>query len=211
MSYFVKMVNEDKGIHYNTYSSVERLIYYIYGLTESNYDGVRPGHAIGDFNGCIPFIGPDDMQHDSDEAVNLMLLHLRMYGYKDNDADFIKHRIISFHMYDYILPNDAENLAKYILSSLYKDYLSVFAVHLDTDKIHIHLAINTVGLDGGKKFSVSYEYNSLVNIVKCWYDRHCDYLESSPGLKEKYEKYLFGEGLAPKKLYQTRVVFRKNR
>ena len=62
------------------------MIYYIYDICKTNYDSVRPGHAIGEFNGCIPFIGPEYMSHDPEEVDFMMRLHLDVYTNKDKIA-----------------------------------------------------------------------------------------------------------------------------
>lgn len=188
MSY-IKFINEDNNISYNTKTDVEQLIYYIYGGMKSSEDTVRPGGAIGDFNGCIPFIGPEYMSHDPYSATNLILLNNRLWGHETEDL--MKHRVISFRDIDYILPEDAYDLAVYLIHELYNDYITVFAVHLDTEMIHIHIGVNTVNRKNGNRFSVPFEKKRMIALVSAWKTVHDERIDNDIKLKDKYEKYLF--------------------
>lgn len=188
MSY-IKFINEDNNISYNTVKDVEQLIYYIYGGMKSSEDTIRPGGVIGDFNGCIPFIGPEYMSHDPYAATNLILLNNRLWGHEAEDL--MKHRVISFRDIDYILPKDAYDLAVYLIHELYNDYITVFGVHLDTEMIHIHIGINTVNRWNGNRFSVSFEKKRMRALVSAWKTVHDERIDNDIKLKDKYEKYLF--------------------
>lgn len=207
MSYIIKFVNEYNNKEYTNLEAVDNLIYYIYDICKTNYDSVRPGHAIGEFNGCIPFIGPEYMSHDPEEVDFMMRLHLDVYTNKDKSVDLIKHRIVSFHKYDLILPNDALNLAETIIKDIYKDYLSVYAVHLDKKYIHIHLAISTYNIWNGNRFDISKEYKRLDTLVHNWYNNHLDYIDKtcSSGI---YDRYLFPEEATIKPAFGQGIVKR---
>ena len=193
MPYFIKCVNEMNHESYKDIDSVEKLIYYILNVNKTNFDSVRPGKALGEFNGCIPFIGPEYMSHDPFEASCMMKLLLGVYSSENNGSDLVKHRIISFHKYDYLLPVDAYNLARYIIQGLYKDYLCIFGVHLDIEEIHIHLAISAYDRLKGNRFDVPFEVNGIRNIID-GFIKSLDYrIDNSMDGVERYERYLFNE------------------
>ena len=208
MSYLIKYINESDKIEYRKFSDVERFVYYIYGDLKSVYDEIRPGHSLGEFNGFMPCIGGEDYCHDPWEAAYQILLNIRMYGYSDGDTDFMKHRIISFNKYDYILPQDAENLAKYLISSIYPDYITLFGVHLNTSQIHIHLGINTINYMNGNKFDVPFEKLRLERLARKWLDNHYENLENDPKLKGQYERYLFPEEATIKPTFGPGIIKR---
>ena len=197
MSYFIKLVNETilsetNQVCYQDMDSVERLIFYILDVNKTNFDSARPGHVLGEFNGCIPFIGPEYMSHDPFEAACMMKLLLSVYSSENSKLDLVKHRIISFHKYDYILPADAYNLARYIIQSLYRDYLCIFGVHLDTNQIHIHFAISAYDRCKGNRFNVAFEVNEMRNLTDRFIRSLDSRMDNSKNGVERYEKYLFG-------------------
>ena len=193
MPYYIKFINEDKQEHYSNFEAVSNIIYYIYGGVKSIYDSIRPGHAIGEFNGCIPFLGPEWMSHDHDQAISLIKLNSRIYGYDNSDIDFIKHRIISFNQDEYLLPKDADSLARFIINSLYREYITVYGVHLDTKQIHIHIGVHTINIYNGNKFSIPFEKNRLMNLIDKWLDEFNKKLDNEINGIQKYERYLFNE------------------
>ena len=207
MSHIIKLINENNNKSYTNLEAVETLINYIYDICNSNFDSARPGHAIGEFNGCIPFIGPEYMSHDPDKVFEQFKLNAMVYGNYDK-RDLVKHRIISFHKYDYILPKDAYNLGVLVSNTIYCNYLSAFGVHLNTENIHIHIVLSAYDIWTGKRFDFPFEYNRLDRIVHDWYNTHLDTLESVSGLKEQYEKYLFPEEATIKPVFGPGIVKR---
>lgn len=193
MQFYVKFINEADGTKYKDINSLYNLVAYIYGGTKSMFDTVRPGRAMGDYNGCIPFLGPEWLSHDYEAAYNQILLNCQMYGYADKNVDLMKHRVISFNKYEYILPEDADFLAKIIISNLYQDYISVYGVHMNTKQIHIHIGIHTVNIHNGNKFSVSFEKKKMLNIVQQFLDHLNDRIDSEINGHQRYEAYLFND------------------
>lgn len=193
MAFYVKFINEMCKIKYNDIGNLYNLVTYIYGGTKSVFDTVRPGRIINDYNGCIPFLGPEWLTHDQETAFEQILLNCQIYGYTDKDVDLMKHRVISFDKYEYILPGDADLLAKIIISNLYHNYISVYGVHMDTKHIHIHIGIHTVNILNGNRFSVSFEKNNMMNIINRFLDQLNCHIDRELNGHQRYEKYIFNE------------------
>lgn len=121
---------------------------------------------IGDFAGCSVMWGTREMELDSEHVANRMIANNRAHG--KTEGNLIKHRVVSFHELDYIMPNEANELAAYLAKAYGESYITAYAVHVDTCNIHIHLAVNTIGWLDGKRFSISYESRWLHSIVNNW-------------------------------------------
>lgn len=159
-------VNEEKSISYNTENDIRGLIRYMMNPDKTMFDEKRPGHMIGDFAGCSVMWGTREMELDSEHVANRMIANNRAHG--KTEGNLIKHRVISFHELDYIMPNEANELAAYLAKAYGESYITAYAVHVDTCNIHIHLAVNTIGWLDGKRFSISYESRWLHSIVNNW-------------------------------------------
>lgn len=193
MAFYVKFINEECKVKYNDINTLYNLVTYIYGGTKSVFDTVRSGVEIKDYNGCIPFLGPEWLSHDPEVVFDQILLNCQLYGYADKDVDLMKHRVISFDKYEYILPGDVDFLAKMIISNLYNDYVSVYGVHMDTKQIHIHLGIHTVNIHNGNRFCISYEKNNMINIIHRFLDQLNYRIDKELNGHQRYERILFNE------------------
>lgn len=83
-------------------------------------------------------------------AVSEMMDIKRLYGKEDGRAAL--HMIISLPEDESSL-NNAENLMKLcnaIVKELFPNNQAVFAIHTNTDNLHAHIIVNSVGLDGKK-------------------------------------------------------------
>nr|WP_130789966.1 relaxase/mobilization nuclease domain-containing protein [Lachnoclostridium pacaense] len=159
-------VNEEKSIFYNTEDDIRRLIRYMMNPDKTMFDEKRPGHMIGDFAGCSVMWGTREMELNSEHVANRMIANNRAHG--KTEGNLIKHRVISFYGLDYIMPDEANELAAYLAKAYGESYITAYAVHVDTCNIHIHLAVNTIGWLDGKRFSISYESRWLHSIVNNW-------------------------------------------
>lgn len=180
-------VNTKDGVAYNTEEDLAYVVYYVYDCTKTMEDTVRPGHAVGNFVGCYPFIGPQDLIYDEGEVSKYMILNNRIYG--KSDGNLIRHWVISFAKDDYIMPQDAANLGNYLIHAIGENYISAFGVHLDKKCIHIHLIINCISWRDGKRYDVPYEYRWIRSMVDGWYRAHVENTLHD----HRYEKYLFNE------------------
>lgn len=188
METVIKLINEENHVRYDSAEDEANLIYYIMRTDKTFADRVRPGRAIGDFCGCIPYWGPEEYRSDPFEAYKYVVFNNMVHG-KEQD-NLMKHRVISFDEDSYILPDDAAKFAEYLIRELYNDYISVYGVHLDKRNIHIHLGINTINRSDGKRFNVSNERIRLADITRAWVKKHEEFIGNDVYLKDCYEKYL---------------------
>ena len=62
---------------------------------------------------------------------------------------------------------EIDNLAKRIVFDILRDYQSVYAIHEDTDNLHIHIVWNAVSFINGKKWHISRpEFSELKKYIK---------------------------------------------
>lgn len=183
-------VNE-RGSRYNTPKDLEKIVHYVYNPLKTTEDVVRPGHAIGDYTGCYPFMGPEYLSHDENTVSAYMLSNNAIYG--KSYGNLIRHWVISFHKSDYIMPCDADNLGNFLIRVIGEKYISAFGVHMDTHYIHLHLIINCVSWCDGKRYDVAYEKKWISSMVEGWYRNHMDNLLKDMDAKRRYERYLYNE------------------
>jgi len=165
MSY-IKCINEENGIRYDTIEDVANCIRYIFDICKTMYDEKRPGHMLGDFVGCSRFFGTKDQEKDCELVIAQMLANNSAHGkWKGN---LLKHRVICFRRLDNILPSEAYQLAKYIANAYGENYITAYAVHLDTNNIHIHLAIDTICWRDGSRFDQPFEMKWLRSMTNNW-------------------------------------------
>lgn len=188
MESVIKLINEENHVRYDSTEDEANLIYYIMRIDKTFEDTVRPGRAIGDFCGCIPYWGTEEHCRDPFEAYKYVVFNNMVHG-KEQD-NLMKHRVISFDEDIYILPNDAAKFAEYLIRELYNEYISVYGVHLDKRNIHIHLGINTINRFNGKRFNVPNEKIRLTDITRAWVKKQEKSIENDICLRYRYEKYL---------------------
>ena len=176
---------------YNTPEDLQKIIHYAYNPLKTTEDTIRPGHAIGDYTGCYPFMGPEYLTHDEAAVSSYMILNNAIYG--KSHGNLIRHWVISFHKSDYVMPCDAANLGNFLIHVLGQNYISAFGVHMDTYYIHIHLIINYINWHDGKRYDVPYEGKWINSMVEGWYQTHMDNLIKDVEARKRYEAYLYGE------------------
>lgn len=189
MSKIVCVNKNSKG--YNTPEDLQKIIHYAYNPLKTTEDTIRPGHAIGDYTGCYPFMGPEYLTHDEAAVSSYMILNNAIYG--KSHGNLIRHWVISFHKSDYVMPCDAANLGNFLIHVLGQNYISAFGVHMDTYYIHIHLIINCINWHDGKRYDVPYEGKWINSMVEGWYQTHMDNLIKDVEARKRYEAYLYGE------------------
>lgn len=162
----IQLLNEERKLSYDTEDDLRNLIYYIFNICKTSYDGKRPGHMMGDFCGCARFLGTPEQELRYDLVSDQMIANNRAHG--KMEMNLIKHRVISFDEFDLVLPNEAFELARYIANAYGEEYITAYGIHLDTNNIHIHFAVNTIGWKDGKRFSKSFELKWLWAMVNSW-------------------------------------------
>jgi hypothetical protein len=71
---------------------------------------------------------------------------------KDNKVR-IRHFVVSFYYNEYMTPYKANMIASMIAEELGRVYQCVYAVHEDTDQVHVHFVFNPVSFINGYKYS----------------------------------------------------------
>lgn len=163
---YIKLINEDHKCSFDKEEDVAYCIRYIFDICKTIYDEIRPGHMLGDFVGCSRFLGTKEQEKDYELVTLQMLANNRNYGKRE--GNLLKHRMISFRRLDNILPSEAYQLAKYIANAYGENYITAYGVHMDTNNIHIHLAVDTISWRDGSRFSVSFEKKWLYSMVNSW-------------------------------------------
>lgn len=183
----IKFVNEDNNKRYDTEDSVRNCIEYIFDVSKTFYDEVRTGHMCSDFVGCVHFMGTRCQEIQPELVANQMIINNSVYG--KAQGNLLKHRIISFHNADSVMPNEAFDLAHYIANIYGENYITAHGVHMDTNQIHIHLVVDTISWRDGKRFSFSFEKRWMTSLVNAWMNSRNDNLISNWKANETCERY----------------------
>lgn len=163
---YIKLINEESKCSFDKEEDVANCIKYIFDICKTMYDEKRPGHMLGDFVGCSRFFGTEDQEKDYELVTLQMMINNKAYG--KWEGNLLKHRVISFRRLDNILPSEVYQLAKYIANAYGENYITAYGVHMDTNNIHIHLAVDTISWKNGSRFSVSFEKRWLYSITDSW-------------------------------------------
>lgn len=117
---------------------------------------------VADYSKSIDLIGAQNMLVDYSVE---QAMAVNKYFYNNTEKKVI-HFIISFALYEDIDPMDAFREG-YRICALLPEYQIIFAVHQNTDYLHIHFAMNPVSLKDGHKYYFDYaNLSSFVNGVK---------------------------------------------
>ena len=83
-------------------------------------------------------------------AVQQMQLVKQLWGKEQGRQ--VRHFILSFHKDEHI---GYEQLMKvgFDICQYYSDYQSVYGLHVDTDHLHLHFAVNTVSFKSGRMYA----------------------------------------------------------
>lgn len=128
----VKIVNGE----YRNKDAVSNVIHYI-------TDPEKTGHYIGAI-GVNPY--------DPQKMVDQMILVKKAFG-KEKGHRNVRHFIVSFDKKSHITPEEARWIAEDVAGFYSSRYQICYGVHLNTDDLHIHFALNTVSFIDGKLFS----------------------------------------------------------
>ena len=72
--------------------------------------------------------------------------------YRNYDGVRLRHMVLSFKRAEVSSPYTAFEIARGVAEFYGSSYQIIFAVHEDTDEIHIHFVMNTVNYCTGKKY-----------------------------------------------------------
>lgn len=104
----------------------------------------RPDHAA-----CI---GGDNIYNLNNAAAEMLAVAIK---FKKNSGKRVRHSVLSFskqEMY-WMTPELAENYAKGVIAFYADEYQIVYAVHTNTDNLHIHFVMNQISFVDGHRYA----------------------------------------------------------
>lgn len=133
---------------YSDANALKNVITYILQPTKT------PSHIIG--GKCV------DLQN----AVESMRTIAQHYG-KDHGTR-LRHFVLSFYPREVYCSHVLQAVAERICSYIGNNYQVVYALHEDTETMHIHFVFNAVSyVDGHKYHGDKHDYHALINYVRC--------------------------------------------
>ena len=190
---YIKFVNESENKSYDGENGLKNLLFYMFSPLKISEDTKRPITVTSYFCGCEPFIAPRDYESDPNYVYEFMNFNNNMFHSKDV-IDIVKHRVISFHPCDYVLPGDVDHLGRKLITFYAeKGYIAAYAVHMDTFSIHCHIAVDAMSQMNGNRFHIFKEYLAVQSITEKWFSDHQLSIDQSISKKESYENTLFGD------------------
>ena len=78
----------------------------------------------------------------------------------------VRHSVVSFHPSEGVSLENAKLYAQRIIQYYAPDYQIAYAVHGNTDEVHIHLVMNQIGLDGSRYQGKKLDYYNFINHIK---------------------------------------------
>lgn len=78
----------------------------------------------------------------------------------------LRHFVLSFSAREVSDPKVAQKIGQQVANYLGRKYQTVFAVHENTDNLHVHLVMNAVGHDGTRYRGTHQEFFSIKNYLR---------------------------------------------
>lgn len=154
---FSKFETVNNKSYYKNVSSIKALIKYILKDKETG--------------GRVPFYGGTYIDLITSDKAEQQLRAVKKY-FKKTDNRQIYHYILSF-------PSNVKNpwevyeIGFDVVSTFFEGYQTMFAVHENTDNLHIHIILNSVSFVSGKKWHLTdAEYFSLKYRIEQLADSH---------------------------------------
>lgn len=88
-----------------------------------------------------------------------------------------------------VIREEVLQLAHKIADAYGENYITAYAVHLDTRNIHVHLAIDTISWRDGHRFSVSHELKWLRAIIEGWQKEMDDTIRTNQSFDRNLRYY----------------------
>ena len=86
--------------------------------------------------------------------------------FNKNTGVRVRHFILSFHPYEVSAPEVTNAIGKQIIRYIGKEYQAVYAVHEDTENLHIHIVMNAVSyVDGHRYRGTRGEFNAFKSYI----------------------------------------------
>ena len=145
---------------------VKRLLRYIADPSATEYPPYSCQHLVG----AMPDMISADQPGAWKRAARLFFHQLELYP---KQGSLMQHRVISFSNEESQDPMMAFCLAKEVASFYFdRGYLSFFGVHMDTDNLHIHIAVSNISWKDGSYFFICGELALLYSGINEWYQNY---------------------------------------
>ena len=145
---------------------MKNLLRYIAELNATEY----PPHSCQHLIGATPDIISADQPGAWKRAAMLFRHQLALYP---KQGSLMQHRVISFSNEESQDPMMAFCLAKAVAAFYFeRGYISFFGVHMDTDNLHFHIAVSSIGWKDGSYFFICNELPLLYNGINEWYQNY---------------------------------------
>ena len=162
----IESINQKYPRAYAFPQDVKNLLCYIAKPDATAYPPLSCQHLIG----AMPDIISVDQPGAWKRAARLFFHQLELYP---KQGCLMQHRVISFSREESQDPVMAFCLAKEVAAFYYeRGYLSFFGVHMDTDNLHIHIAVSNISWKDGSYFFICSELALLYSGINEWYQNY---------------------------------------
>ena len=162
----IESINQKYPRAYAFPQDVKNLLCYIAKPDATAYPPFSCQHLIG----AMPDIVSADQPGAWKRAARLFFHQLELYP---KQGCLMQHRVISFSSEESQDPVRAVCLAKEVAAFYYeRGYLSFFGVHMDTDNLHIHIAVSNISWKDGSYFFICSELALLYSGINEWYQNY---------------------------------------
>ena len=162
----IESINQKYPRAYAFPRDVKNLLRYIAKPDATAYPPFSCQHLIG----AVPDIVSADQPGAWKRAASLFLHQLELYP---KQGCLMQHRVISFSREESQDPVMAFCLAKEVAAFYFeRGYLSFFGVHMDTDNLHIHIAVSNISWKDGSYFFICSELALLYSGINEWYQSY---------------------------------------
>ena len=162
----IESINQKYPRAYAFQQDVKNLLCYIAKPDATAYPPLSCQHLIG----AMPDIISADQPGAWKRAARLFFHQLELYP---KQGCLMQHRVISFSSEESQDPVMAFCLAKEVAAFYFeRGYLSFFGVHMDTDNLHIHIAISNTSWKDGSSFFICNELSLLYSGINEWYQNY---------------------------------------
>lgn len=194
--YHVKFVEADNAHFYNGEKCISDLVYYVMNPEKVLTEKKRVKVSNSFSSGCSPFPFPLIYENSPEHVAFLMKTNITCFGKKFEDV--LRHRIVSFHASELVLPEDLELLGRNLINFYSrKGFIACYGLHKDTYEYHLHILVNTISYVNGYKMNLYNEYNDVHEIIKNWYKSYMDCKLADPKVSEEYSSKIFGDACLP--------------
>lgn len=140
---YIKIVNKD----YMDWKAIYNVINYIF-----HYSSV-PLEYVGGYG--ISFIEGDYADDIIEQFETVKII------YKKEMFKLLRHFVITFAPYENITPMKAKEIAWEFIKYFGKNYQVVFAVHTNTEHVHVHIVLNTTNIFTGNNYREFFEIDKI--------------------------------------------------